>query len=291
MRARAAISGAFAAAVLLTAAAVAQAPAPSGNFGGGALAAPPRDHFGAGNAVIAVRALPDRKLEIEATVRGACGGGEIAADAQVAADGTFGADGTQRSTPAPAQAVTTTFKLAGTFTSPSAAQGTISATIKRRADGRTKTCRSGSVDFALRRPDGEIATAGATAGASYYGTTSQRGVGPRRAIVLRISDDGRVLSRALFGESVRCSDDTRAGGLEAPRTNATIDARGRVDDHERFTIREGSAITKVNDHFTAQLGSGGARGTFSLSDRTIDKASGRVLRSCRSGVVKWTAAP
>jgi hypothetical protein len=291
MRARAAVPVAVAAAVVLAAPAVAQAPAPSGNFGGGALVAPPRDHFGAGNAVVAIRALPDRKLEIEATVRGSCGGGEIAADAKVADDGSFAADGTQRTRPAPGEQITTTFKLAGAFTSATAAEGTITATLKRRAGGKTKTCRSGTVKFGVRRPDGQIGKPGATFDGRYYGTTSQRGVGPRRAIVLRISDDGLVISRALFGETVRCSDDTEAGGLEAPRTNAAIDSKGRVDDHERFTIREGNEVVKVNDRFTAEIGETGARGTFSLSDRTTDRTSGRTLRTCRSGVVKWTAAP
>ena len=291
MQARATLPVAFAAAVALAAAAVAQAPAPSGNFGGGALVPPPRDHFGAGNAVVGIRALPERKLEIEATIRGACGGGEIAADAKVADDGSFSADGTQRSRPQPGEQITTTFKLAGAFTSASAAGGTLSATLKRRAGGKTKTCRSGTVKWGVRRPDGVTGKAGALPDALYYGTTSQRGVGPRRPIVLRISDDGLVISRALFGESVRCSDDTIATGLEAPRTNAAIDSKGRVDDHERFTIREGTAIVKVNDSFTAQLGETGAHGTFSLSDKTTDSASGRVLRTCKSGVVKWTAAP
>jgi hypothetical protein len=290
MRARAALPVALAAAVVLAAAAIAQAPAPSGNFGGGALIAPPRDHFGAGNAVVAIRALPDRNLEIEATVRGSCGGGEIAADAKVADDGSFSADGTQRTRPAPGEQITTTFKLAGAFTTATAAEGTITATLKRRAGGKTKTCRSGTVKFGVRRPDGQIGKPGATADGRYYGTTSQRGVGPRRAIVLRISDDSLVISRALFGETVRCSDDTDAAGLEAPRTNAAIDSKGRVDDHERFTIREDNAVVKVNDSFTAEIGETGARGTFSLSDRTTDRTTGRTLRTCRSGVVKWTAA-
>jgi hypothetical protein len=48
---------------------------------------------------------------------------------------------------------------------------------------------------------------------------------------------------------------------------------------------------KVDDRFTAQLGSAGARGTFSLSDRTIVRSSGKVIQSCRSGEVRWTAAP
>jgi hypothetical protein len=291
MRAHLALPGALAAAVALAAAAVAQAPAPTGNFGGGGLVAPPRDHFGAGNAVVALRALPGRKLEIEATIRGACGGGEISTDAKVAADGSFSADGTQRTRPAPKQRITTTFKLAGAFTGPTAAEGTVSATIKRRADGKTKSCRSGTVKFAVRRPGGVLGKPGAPTGARYYGTTSQRGVGPRRPIVLRVSGDGLVISRALFGESVRCSDDTNAIGLEAPRTNVAIDAKGRVNDREQFTIREGNTVVKVDDRFTAELGETGATGTFSLSDKTTDKTTGRVLRTCRSGVVKWTAAP
>ncbi|MGI9097704.1 MAG: hypothetical protein ACR2H2_04285 [Solirubrobacteraceae bacterium] len=279
------------AAVALTATAVAQAPAPAGNFGGGALVAPPRAHFGPGNAVIALRALPERKLQIEATVRGSCAGGEIAADAKIAADGSFSATGTERTEPERKVKVTTKYTIAGTFSSATAADGKLSATIERRADGRTRRCRSGSVTFGVRRPDGAIGEPGPPPRARYYGTTSQRGVGPRRAIVLRISGDGLVISRALFGESVRCSDHTRALGIEAPRTNAAIDSKGRVNDRERFTVRSGGTLVKVDDRFTAQLGATGARGTFSLSDRTIDKATGNVVKSCKSGEIRWTAAP
>lgn len=294
MRARVALSAAVAA-VALSAAADAQAPAPSpaptGNFGGGALVAPPNDHFGPGNAVVAVRALPKRKLEIEATVRGSCSGGEIAADATVASDGSFSAKGTERTAPERNVKVTTTYTLAGTFSSPTAAEGTLSATIARRAGGRTRRCRTGNVKFGVRRPDGAIGTPGDRLPTRYYGTTSQRGAGPLRPIVLRLSGDGLVISRALFAESVRCSDRTHATGIEAPRTNARIDAKGRVNDRERYEVKQGETLVKVNDRFTAQLGSAGARGTFSLSDRTTDRASGRVLQSCKSGVIKWTAAP
>jgi hypothetical protein len=303
MRARVALCGAVAA-VALSAAAEAQAPpppasppppapvpAPTGNFGGGALVAPPNAHFGPGNVVVALRALPERKLEIEATVRGSCSGGDIAAGATVAADGSFSAKGTERTEPERGVKVTTTYTLTGTFSTPSAADGTVSATIERRARGRTQRCRSGSVTFGVRRPAGTVGTVGKELRTRYYGTTTQRGAGPRRPIVLRISGDGRVVSRALFGESVRCSDHTRATGIEAPRTNARIDAKGRVDDHERYEIKEGDALVKVDDRFTAQLGSEGARGTFSLSDRTTDRTTGRVLQSCKSGEIRWTAAP
>jgi hypothetical protein len=309
MRARVALSGAVAA-VVLSAAAGAQTPpptattttpspaptptptpAPTGNFGGGALVAPPNEHFGPGNAVVALRALPERKLEIEATVRGSCSGGELAADATVAADGGFSAKGTERTEPERGVKVTTAYTLDGSFSAPSAAVGTISATIERRESGRTRRCRTGLVKFGVRRPAGTIGTQGKELPMRYYGTTSQRGAGPRRPIVLRLSGDGLVISRALFGESVRCSDHTRSTGIEAPRTNARIDGKGRVDDRERYEIKQGNAVVKVDDRFTAQLGSAGARGTLSLSDRTTDRDSGRVIQSCKSGEVRWTAAP
>jgi hypothetical protein len=289
MRVRVALCG-VAAAVALCAPAVAQAPALRGDFGGGGLVAPPRDHFGAGNAVIALRALSARRIEFEATVRGRCGAGEFAGRARVAVDGSFRATGRQRTEPQRNLRVLTRYEVAGIFSSARAADGTLTATIERTARGRTRRCRSGTVKFGVRRPDGRIGALGAPGGARYYGTTSQRGVGPRRPIVLRVSGDGLVISRAMFGQSVRCSDRTRMVGVEAPRTNAAIGSRGRVDDRERFTIREGATIVRVDDRFTGRLGAAGGRGTLSLSDRTIDRATGNVIRSCRSGTVRWTVA-
>jgi hypothetical protein len=273
-------------------AAVAEAPGPpAGNFGGGALVSPPKDLFGAGNAVIGLRALDERRLEIEATVRAKCTGGDITAEAKIAADGSFKADGTETQTPSPNEKVTTTYRLAGTFTSEKAAEGTVSATLERSIEGRTETCRTGEVPFGARRPGSEIGKRGAVAGARYYGTTAQRGVGPRRPIVLRVSGDGRLISRALFGEQVKCSDGTHSIGIEAPSTNVAIGKGGKVTDHEKYTIDNGNTKTYVDDHFDAVVGRDGAKGTFSLSDRTVDKASGNVLQSCRSGAVKWSAAP
>ena len=273
-------------------AATAQAPErPSGNFGGGALVAPPKDLFGAGNAVIGLRALDDRRLEVEATVRAKCTGGDIAASMKIARDGTFSAEGTATQEPARNEKVTTTYKLAGAFTSANAVEGTISATLRRSVEGRRETCRTGEVAFGARRPRGELGKRGAVRRARYYGTTQQRGVGPRRPIVLRISGDGRLVSRALFGEQVRCSDGTRSIGIEGPSTNLTISRTGRVSDREKYTIDNGDTRTYVEDSFTGVFGRRGAKGTFSLSDRTVDKATGNIIQSCRSGEVKWTAAP
>jgi len=285
------------AALVAAAAAVAQAPEkPAGNFGGGAVAAAPKKLFGTGSAVIGLRALPNRDLQIDATLRGNCGGGEITTTTKVATDGSFSAKGRAREDPNPSTRVMTTYTIAGTFTSASAIEGTASAQIAVSADGMTKRCRSGTVKLQARRPAGAIGKAGAVPGTIYYGTTSQqttadRGLGPRRPIVLRISPDGRLLARGLYGEEVRCSDRKSSAGVDAPRTDIRIDAKGRVKDRERFTDEGSEVLVHVDDHFTAQFGSKGANGTFSLSDRTVDRASGNELQSCKSGTIKWTAAP
>lgn len=275
----------------LATAAVAKAPIkPRGNFGGGALVSPPKDIFGPGNAVVAIRALPKRKLEIQATLRARCGGGDISATARVAVSGRFKASGTATQQPDPAVRVKTRYRLSGRFTDRSSASGRISAKIQRSVQGRDETCRTGSVRFRVRRPISGIGKAGAPRAAHYYGTTSQHSTATRRPIVLRVSADGHRLRRGLFGESVKCSDGKLSIGLEGPRTNVRIGSRGRVRDHERFTIKQGETVVAVDDHFTATLGSRGAHGTFSLSDRTTDRASGRTIRTCKSGKVHWRAS-
>jgi hypothetical protein len=275
------------------AAALAQAPErPTGNFGGGALAAPPMALFGPGNAVIGLRALPERRLEIEATVRAKCAGGDLQVATKIAADGSFAADGTESQSPAPGEKVKTTFKLAGSFTGERAVEGTLSATLDFSSDSaEKKTCKTGEIAFSARRPDGELGNRDEQPRARYFGVTAQRSTGPRRPIVLRLSGDRRRISRALFGEQVKCSDGKRSIGIEAPRTNVAVDSKGRVSDHETDKIDNGATFTYIDDHFTAVLGRKGAKGTFSLSDRTIDKASGNILQSCASGTINWTAAP
>ncbi len=274
----------------LATAAVAQAPVtPRGNFGGGVLAAPPKDIFGPGNAVVGLRALPKRRLEIEATVRASCSGGDIAATAKIASNGRFKAKGTATQEPHPALRIQTTYTLSGRFTDKGSASGTISATIQRSVEGRKERCKTGTLKFAVRRPMSGIGKAGAPKGARFYGITTQRSTGPRRPIVIRISGDGRRLTRGLFSESVKCSDGKLSIGVEAPRTDVRIDSRGRVRDRERFTLKEGETVVRVDDRFTADIGSKGARGTFSLSDRTTDRASGRTIQTCKSGTVRWRA--
>ncbi len=278
-------------ALILAAPAVAEAPpAPRGNFGGGALVSPPHAILGPGNAIVALRALPERRLEIEATVRGRCAGGDIFTETKIAAGGDFSAAGTATKDPSPVETIKTTYKLSGRFTARNAADGSVSATIVRSVEGRVTTCKSGNVAFSVRRATTGLGTPGAPRAARYYGTTSQRGAGPNRPIVLRISADGRRITRALFGEAVKCSDGRLASGIEAPRTNIRIDSRGRARDRDSDTITQGELVTSYDDRFTAELGSRGARGKLSLSDRTSDRASGTTIQTCKTGTIHWRAA-
>ncbi len=107
---------------------------------------------------------------------------------------------------------------------------------------------------------------------------------------MRVSADGRRVTRSLFAYAVKCSDGRLSIGVEAPRTNVAIDARGRVRDRDRSSQKEGETIVEIDDRFTAELGSKGARGTFALSDRTKDRASGRVIQTCRTGTIRWRAS-
>jgi hypothetical protein len=232
-------------AVALAAPAVAQAPSPPrGNFGGGALASPPADIFGAGNAIVALRALPKRRLEIEATVRAKCAGGDIAAATKIAASGTFGSDGEVTQEPSPGLKITTTYELSGRFTAANAAEGTLTATIVRSRNGSTTSCRSGKVAFAARRATSGLGEPGAPKAAKYYGTTSQKSTGPNRPIVIRVSADGRRITRALFGESVKCDDGKLAIAVEAPRTNIAIDSRGRDRDLRRRPLHRATRLAR-----------------------------------------------
>jgi hypothetical protein len=89
---------------------------------------------------------------------------------------------------------------------------------------------------------------------------------------------------------VKCSDGKLSIGVEAPRTNVAIDSRGRISDRDRSTQKEGETVIEIDDRFTGQLGTKGGRGTFSLSDRTKDRASGRTIQTCKTGTVRWRAS-
>lgn len=265
--------------------AAAQEPvAPVGDFGGGAVPAPPVDAFGAGTFVIGLRAAAGPKLRISATIVGPCAAGSFRATASVAADGTFSASGASRE-----DDVRTEYRVTG-VRSPTPS-GTASARFTRDVGGgRSARCSSGVVEWSARRPLVEIGMPAAPPGSAVlYGTTSQRLGAARRGIVLRVSEDGTQLGRALYGVTLRCSNGT-SPGFDLPRDGLTIGPDGSFDDREQGTERGPSKIIRYDERFSGTIGSSGAQGTLSASVRITDRRSGRELVTCRSGPVSWSAS-
>lgn len=292
MRSLAGVAGVAAALALsTTAAALEPAAPPVGNFGGGTVVAPPRDPLGAGNTVLGMRAAGGR-LQIEATIRGRCGGGTLSARTKLAPDGGFVAKGTSHRHTGPGVRLATTYRITGTLTAGGVQNGRAEATSVIRATGqKTQRCKSGTVAFKVRRPSGVTGMPGAAADARYYGLTSEKRHGARRGIVLRVSSDGRSLTRALYAVTLRCGRRTLPDIVDTPRRNLTIDAQGRVNDSVHYTSRTRVTITRSTERFSATLGSTGATGTLSITDRTTDRESGKLVGTCTTGSVEWTAAP
>jgi hypothetical protein len=292
MRARVVGAAGAAAALALAATAFAQEPVPPvGNFGGGTVVAPPRDPLGAGNAVIGMRAVSSGEVQFEATVRGKCGGGTFPAKATLKADNSFRAKGTNMRTPEAGLHVKTTYDITGTLTATGVTDGVASATTKIRVKGaKTQTCKSGKVAFQVRRASGDIGAPGAVAKARYYGNTSERRHSVRRGFVMRVSKDGTKLTRALYGVTLKCDKRKIPDIVDTPRRSIAIVAGGQVVDNVTSTFKDKDTVTKSDERFAGTLGSAGATGTLSITERTKDRKTGKLIETCKTGNISWTAA-
>lgn len=291
MRAPVGVAGAVAA-LALGATAFAQAPAPpAGNFGGGAVRLPPKDPLGARNAVIGMRAHSSGRLQIEATARGKCGGGTFPARGRLKGDGSFRIKGTNRRRPERGMRLKTTYDIKGTLTAKGIDDGVVSASTEIRMQGReTLRCKSGRVAFKVRRPSGDIGTPGAVANGRYYGLTSERRHGARRGLVMRISNGGTRLTRALYGVTLKCDKRTLPDIVDTPRRSLRIDSMGRVKDNVKSRFREARTVTHSDERFSGTLGSTGAKGKLSITERRMSRRTGKLLETCRSAKISWTAA-
>jgi hypothetical protein len=271
-------------------AAAAQEPAPTGNYGGGAVVDPPKDVYGAGNLSISLRATPNRPVQILANWGARCGGPFIKAVSSVGADGSFvaSATDTQRGS---GSRTRTKYKIAGTITG-ARAGGTASArsTFTRRG-GRARHCKSGEIAWGARRATGELGTPGATPpGSRLYGNTNTIYGGRRHAIVLRISDDGTTVTRALYSLNLKCGGSSFPTS-DAPHRGLTIGPGGQVSDIEHFSAKlDRRTRLRSVERFSGTVGSAGASGTLSIKARLIDIPSGHTFRHCRTGKVTWAAA-
>lgn len=279
--------GLLAAASATAATAIAQQPVPraDGNYGGGAVVAPPRSIYAAGNLLIGLRSSGDRLLISVGMTLSCSRDARFSTRARPGADGAFRTEGASTS-----DGVRTRYVVKGVIAAGSA-RGTVSARTSFRRRGRTVRCPPSKVAWQARRSLGDTGSPPPAPRERMYGTTSQRLNGPRRAIVLRLSSDGTKLARALYDVSVRCGGRTIAGTYDAPKRNLPLDAAGGARDVERFEFSDRRTVYRSVERFEATIGAQGARGTFSTTARIADRRSGRTLVRCRSGTVDWTAAP
>jgi len=278
---RSAIVTAILAALVSPAVAGAQSGVIAGDFGGGAVLAPPTPAFAPGSMLVSLRADGSSNVRIEATLLGACASGTFATTAAVAVDGSFSASGVVR------QATTRMrYELRGTLSEVPA--GTATARFERTVANRTRRCSAQDVRWDARRRSAGFGTAAAVrAGSSLFGLSSQA---RPRGIVLRIAADGRALGRALYGVTLGCTGGVSSPALDLPRDDLAILPDGRVRDRETGTRRTATSILKYVERFAATLGSAGAEGMYSVELIVRSRRTGRHLTSCRSGVVRWSAS-
>ncbi len=264
---------------------------PGGNYGGGAVLAPPASIEGAGNMLIGLRVTGTDRLRINASLGARCESPRFSTRLTLASGGTFADSGTRTTRLPGGRRVRTSFRVQGTV-SGAMASGTarVSNTV-RREGRRTRTCTSGTVRWSARRSTGDVGLPGVAPGVHMFGTTAQRLDGPRRAIALRVSADGAKLERALYDVTLKCPRATNTDVHDAPRRNLAIATDGTFADVERFRYRAARTIQYDTERFSGRIGAGGASGTFSIVSRLANRDTGRTIGTCRTGTVAWTAAP
>lgn len=267
----------------LSLAPAAAAQPPAGDFGGGAVRTTAA--LAAGNMVVGLRSDDGTSVRVVATIVGRCASGTFSATVPVGGDGAFEAVGAVR------QARTTMrYALRGTLAErPS---GTASARFERTTSRRTRTCSARDVAWEAHRPPLGIGEpARPPAGALLTGPTAQRDpAGAPLGIALRLSADGRRVSRAIYGVRMRCSKVGTSPTFDLPRADVEILPDGRVSDREAGTVKTDSSILKYVERFGATLGSTGATGYFSVELSVRRRATGKRVTRCRSGEVRWSAA-
>ncbi len=284
MRARMVAAGIAAAGLWLAPAAAAQQV--SGDFGGGAVTTPPAKPLDAGSMVIGLHSTDGTVVQILATITGGCASGSFTATVPVAADGTFIATGAVR------QARTSTrYELRGSLSeTPS---GTATARFERGTNRGTRRCSARDVQWQARRPLGAGGfgmAAAAPPNGLLFGSSSQLEAGVPRGVALRISPDGRAVSRAIYGVRMSCTKVGTSPTFDLPHANLPIAPDGRVSDREQGMVKSQATILKYVERFAATLGSAGAEGMFSIELSLRRRETGKRITRCRSGIVRWSAS-
>lgn len=267
---------------------------PTGNFGGGAIAVPVDEDTVARDMLLSVRAQADGKAGVDGQIFTSCGPGSIKGAARLAADGSFTLRGTSRRRPVVGVTEQTTFVVRGTLTA-DGGSGTARATLRidpRR--GATKTCRSRTVSWTMRRAGAAAAPGPAPAAATtLFGLTSQKASRARHGVVLHTAQGGRSVERFLFGYRAKC-DRRRVVVFDQQNFSPEFDVApdGSFRKVERFTLRYADVVVRTTVVVRGQFDqAGGAAGRLSVTERFSSRRSGKRVDVCRTGTRSWSARP
>lgn len=267
---------------------------PAGDFGGGAIAVPVDEDTVARDMLLSIRARSGGRAGVDGQLFTSCGAGTIRGDARLAADGSFTLRGEARRRPVAGVTETTTFVVRGTL-SATGGSGTARGTLEidpRR--GETKTCRSRTVGWTVRRAARPPSAPGAApAGSTLYGLTSQSASRAQHAIVLLAGASGRSIERFLFSFRGRC-EKGRIRVYDEQNFSPEFDVApdGSFRNVERFRIRFADVVVDTTVVVRGQFDqAGAAAGRLSVTERVSSRRTGRRVDICRTGTRTWSATP
>lgn len=282
---------AFAAAAATAGVAFGQSAAPSGNFGGGAIALPVKETTVANDMLLSIRARSGGRLGVHGQIYARCGLGTISGTARLTGAGRFTLRGRVNRRPLIGMRSTSTFVVRGTLT-PDGGQGTAQVKLRVRTKGRaTRSCTSRTVRWTVRRPGAADAPAPAPDEGTLYGLTSQRVALARHAIVLHAASGGRRIERASFGYRPKCD---RGRMVESHDVNISpefdVAADGSFRVVERFKTHFSDVILRTTVVLRGQFdATGNAAGKLAVTDRYTSRRNGKRVDVCKTGTRSWSA--
>lgn len=258
----------------------------TGTFGGGKVVGKTRSTNGAGNMTIGLRATGGR-VQVNVSLRGDCGGGSTVVAVPIAADGTFRAKGTKRLAEGGVRS-RVVYDVTGAF-SGDTASGKATGSVAFSGSTRKRRCSFGTLRWNARRATGELGDLGGQRPSMLWGTTTARRGGVKGGIVLRLGTTGFVLDRALYNADLRCPSVTLRG-IDSPNPSIPFTAGGRFKDTEIFSFDVGNRRFRNVERFAGQVGSTGAKGTYSITTTVTNIRTGRRIETCRVPTTRWVAA-
>ena len=270
-----------------------QAAAPTGNFGGGAIAVPVKESTVAKDMLLSIRTGSDGRIGVDGRIYARCGLGTISGDGRIGSEGRFTLRGDVTRRPLVGTRHTSTFVVQGTLTA-EGGEGTANVKLRVRTKGEaTRTCTSRTVGWTVRRPADAGAAGPGPAQATLYGLTAQSAPRAKQAIVLHAASGGRRIERAVFGYRAACD---RGRIVEADDVNISpefdVAADGSFREVERFsaTFKDVKVATTVvlRGQFDA---AGNAAGRLSVTERYTSRRSGKRVDVCATGTRSWSARP